>query len=336
MAMLRTYQPTNRLRLEPLEQRRLLAGDVTTNLAANGTLEIRGDDEGNEIVISAALDDEGVAIENSFLITGLNGTTIDGEPGSPGLVVEDVRNIDVRLGDGDDIVQLTDAVVRNNVNIQTGAGNDQAWIGQFEGQAAAEAIALAELPDEFLALDPPAITFGGAVLVRGKLTVGTGDDDDVVAVTDAVVRGDATINAGDGNDQVFITALADLEDGDLATGLANLTTIESDPERGLDVRGRLKVNLGDGDDSLTAFHVNARRGFFIDDPQQDTDFLLSDVDGGNRGVVITHGSNGNGPFGNLGDFFRDLFDRIFGDDDDEDNGPGGLFGGGPFGGLFGR
>ncbi|MCA9238955.1 MAG: hypothetical protein KDA37_02095, partial [Planctomycetales bacterium] len=92
-------------RFETLEQKQLLAGDVTYEVV-NGNLHLLGDAESNEIVITAG------DIEGSYLVQGLNGTTIspaDGGDGSAapvsGFVVEGVtRNVRIDLGDGDDTV----------------------------------------------------------------------------------------------------------------------------------------------------------------------------------------------------------------------------------------
>src|SRR5262249_23631458 len=158
--------------------------------------------DGNEIVISAALDTAGEVIEGSYVVTGLNGTTVNGEADA---TFEDATHISADMGDGDDIVQLTNAVVQGNVNITTGAGLDQVWIGHFPGQATsgeAEAAAVAGI-DAFLALDVPVLPVdAGAVGVGRSLSVSTGDDDDVIAVMDAQVQRDATFTTGDGDDSV--------------------------------------------------------------------------------------------------------------------------------------
>jgi hypothetical protein len=322
-----------RVRPEHLENRLMLAGDVTAEVVGN-TLEIRGDDEANEIVIMTALDENAEPIAGSFVVVGLNGTTINGEAEVDPF--EGARHLDVRLGEGDDVVQLTFAAVAGDVDIRTNAGLDQVWLGQFPGQSIDEGpIPLLEVPDAFLELDPPVFDGPlGTVHVRGDLSVSTGADDDVIAVSDVTVRGNATLETGGGDDQVFILAMNDFMDeaeeavaSALAIDLAE--ALEADPDRGLNVRGRLEVNTGGGDDSLTAFHVHARRGFFINDPQNDTDIQLSDVDGGLRGVVINGPFGGGGPFGDFFDRIRDFFDGLFGGfpGNGNGNGNGGLFGG---------
>jgi len=301
--MIRSLNQTNRLKLEPLENRCLLAGDVTASVVGN-VLQLRGDAEANQVAISAAFDGTGTAIPDSFVITGLTGTTINGLAGSGGanasIVFGGVRGIDARMGDGDDVIQLTNASIRNNVNIQTGMGNDQVWLGAFAGQTGTGTGLGTIVPGlgsfgDFTA--PTLSTNAGPVLIRGNLTVNTGADDDMVAASDVQVNGNATVDAGAGDDQVFLAALNDMTStvaGTPATAVIN----DPNPDQSLLVRGALHVNLGAGVDTLNALHATSRQGFFISDPQRNTNFTLNDVDGGSAGVVITRSptssNNGNG------------------------------------------
>jgi hypothetical protein len=328
--MRRVVQLQDRLRAENLESRCLLAGDVTAVLDGN-TLELVGDDESNQIVISAALDAEGEVIAESYVVTGLDGTTINGAAEA---TFEDVTHVQADLGEGDDLVQMTNTVVQGNVEVETGAGLDQVWIGHFPGQATGDVEALAAAGiDAFLELDVPDLPVdAGAVGVGRNLTVETGDDDDVIAISDVLVERNATLNTGDGDDQVFILAMSDLED-EVALGLSLLPAqLELDPDRGIDVGGKLNIQLGDGADAVTAMHASAEKGIRINDPQTDTELVLSNVDGGRHGVIVNGPGNGNGPggiFDRLRDFFDSLFERF-------NNGFGGMFGFGNGNGLFRR
>jgi hypothetical protein len=212
------------------------------------------------------------------------------------------------------------------VNVETGLGADQVWVGHFPGQNNVVAQLDAGI-GAFLELEVPQLPVdAGAVGVGRHLTIDTGDDDDVVAISDVLVERNATIETGEGDDQVFLLAMSDLEDEvELATLLP--VPLESNPDRGLEVGGKLSIKLGDGSDALTAMNTSAEKGIRIHDPQTDTEFVFANLDGGRHGIVINgpgHGG-GNGPFGGLfrrlNDFFDDLFNRF-------NNGVGG------FGGFF--
>lgn len=327
--MTRAWEFAKRLRTETLEPKRLLAGDVMASLDGN-VLEILGDAEGNEIVISAALDEQGEVIADSFIVTGLDGTTVNGGPDA---TFADVTHIQVDLGEGDDLVQLTDAVVQGNVHVETGAGADQVWIGHFPGQADGGVMPLAAAGiDAFLELEVPDLPVdAGPVGIGRNLFVETGDEADVVAISDALVQRNATINTGDGDDQVFILAASDLED-EVAMGVSLLPTpLEPDADRGLDVGFKLSIKLGDGADAVTMMHTSAHKGIKIHDPQTDTEIVLSNVDGGRRGIRIVnsgHDGDGHDDDGPLGD----VFDRIRSFLEDlRDRFGGGNNGFGPFG-----
>ena len=83
------YRPA----LETLERRDTPAGTVTGSFA-NGTWTLVGDADANDIVISSTLSD-------AFSVSGRNGTVVAGvtDPGG-------VRNIVIKLGAGDDVVEV--------------------------------------------------------------------------------------------------------------------------------------------------------------------------------------------------------------------------------------
>ena len=103
-------QSLRALRFEHLEDKALLAGDVTVAVV-HGALVITGDELGNQIAISSSQE------PGEYLIQGLDGTLLhlaeeDGA-GESELLVTGVRHgIHVDLGEGDDSVSLNNARVR--------------------------------------------------------------------------------------------------------------------------------------------------------------------------------------------------------------------------------
>jgi hypothetical protein len=111
------------LALESLELRQMLAGNVTVSLVG-GNLFVAGDDESNQIAVTAGTE------AGSFNVKGLNGTTVTMAGSSTpapdtGLVVTGVRgHVSVRMADGDDAVEVSNAEFRRGLLVETGAGND--------------------------------------------------------------------------------------------------------------------------------------------------------------------------------------------------------------------
>lgn len=113
---------TCRTRLEPLENRCLLTGDALVAIV-DGELQITGDADDNQIAVSSAFDGE-TRVGNSFVVTGLNGTTINGSAGTDGgdasATFSAVSKIKLSLGDGDDTIQVTDANVQGKLALDAG------------------------------------------------------------------------------------------------------------------------------------------------------------------------------------------------------------------------
>ena len=107
------------LRLEPLEGRALLAGDVTVTLAAN-TLTITGDASANIVEITPG------AGVGEYVITGLNNTIING----PSLIVDPFNLIEVDLEGGSDVFRIrglspnNKIVITGDINIENDDGNN--------------------------------------------------------------------------------------------------------------------------------------------------------------------------------------------------------------------
>ena len=104
-----TRRSTRRLDVESLEQRELLAGDVTA-FVSRGDLVVLGDNDSNNLTITE--------VGGTFTLTGI-GTTINGMAAAqnfPG-VTDDVR---IYLRNGEDAVTLDDVDVPDDLLINGG------------------------------------------------------------------------------------------------------------------------------------------------------------------------------------------------------------------------
>ncbi len=208
-------------KFEALEARQLLAGDVLVNVVG-GNLRIEGDADANKIMITSG------AEAGSFVVTGLDGTTLEGA--TDPIAVAGVRNIRVNLGEGDDLAAVVGANVRGNVSIQTGAGADRVLVGTGAGAT------------ELAGMLPADVS----VNVRGVLRIDTNGGLDQVAVDDAVA-GLLSVDSGEDNDVVSLGSTAPL--GDSAARLA--------------VGHGVHVNLGAGNDELNIDQLSTRGGIVV-------------------------------------------------------------------------
>ncbi len=97
-----------KLRFESLENRQMMAGDVTAAVAG-GVLTITGDTAANDISLLPT------GIANTFLVRGNNGTTVNMAAGF--LAVGVTSDVTIDLDDGDDILSVNNVVLPANLNI---------------------------------------------------------------------------------------------------------------------------------------------------------------------------------------------------------------------------
>ncbi|HVV98945.1 MAG TPA: hypothetical protein VHB77_01325, partial [Planctomycetaceae bacterium] len=102
-----------RLGLESLEDRRLLAGDITASLAA-GSLTLVGGSADDSLVITQSS-------TGDLVVTGLNGTTINGKTEYTAKVL---HNLTIRTNDGNDSITIQGAAIPGDLTINTGNGDD--------------------------------------------------------------------------------------------------------------------------------------------------------------------------------------------------------------------
>lgn len=217
-------KPNNaNLRMESLEKRNLMAGDVTVNVL-DGNLLISGDQKANGIELTST------AVEGQFIVTGIDAggspTSVNGD--STPLVVEGVdRNVLVRMGNGDDRLVAPNLDIEGRMLVRMGAGDDHVRIGAAEADEAVVDI------DKGL-----------------YLHLGTGDDQ--AAISNVRTRR-MRIGGGAGNDRVGVHH-AVVEHTMHLSGRAGDDEIRVD---GVHAR-RLAIHGGSGEDSANVTHALAR------------------------------------------------------------------------------
>ena len=123
----RSYLPKKpselQLNCEPLESRRMLAGNVTISQNAAGDFTIKGDGQSNFVAISA--DSNGhLFIQGANTIVRYNGVSSNAHliPLSTAYTLP--RHLKIRSGGGDDIIAVDRLTIRNNVDASLGSGDD--------------------------------------------------------------------------------------------------------------------------------------------------------------------------------------------------------------------
>lgn len=219
-------KPMRALRFESLEQKQLLAGDVTVSVV-QGVLTLQGDELANQVAVSSGEE------PGSFIIRGLDDTQIilgDAEPASE-VRVEGVRALGARLGDGDDVLRIQDASIRGNVLIGMGEGNDHVAVGVGPVSAPSEAN------------DSVSVKLGS------NLVINTADGNDVVTVINTSARGGLSITTGAGDDAVQIARPQS----------TSPEAAETENEYAVNFRRGVIVGLGDGDDTLNVFQLRGNQ-----------------------------------------------------------------------------
>ena len=169
------------LRLECLERRLPLAGNVTAELSGS-TLRLAGDNLANDVVVASAAG-------GRIAVIGLN-TTINGGPAAF-VTNKAVRSIFANLDGGDDAVGFGNKAAdyagqRQFTMLATGPSS--AWLGEQEPPAPFDVGALQAMIDEVV---------GGVATfsIPGSLTVMTGDGNDAFGIS-GNLGGSIIVNLG--------------------------------------------------------------------------------------------------------------------------------------------
>ena len=286
------------LSFESLESKQMLAGDVMVNVE-DGNLAIFGDAESNQIAISSG-EQPGV-----YIIRGLDGTTITSPDGegttTSGLLrVEGVDgNVNIRMGEGDDTVNINDAQFAGNVNIGTGAGEDTVRVGVRPdgpppGPGDEPTVTVdGENPEPELPLIEP------DVAIRGRLRIGTGSENDTVAVDNTNIGRNLAVSSGEGNDIVRVGQpdgpIDGPADGPIDEPLPPAEEVAATPSQDqtpntaqVRVRGATHIHLGAGEDALNVNDLNTRL-LHVNGGADSDRIVISDT---RAGLVNIHGGRG--------------------------------------------
>ncbi len=165
----------SRLRLESLEKRLLMAGDVTVSVSG-GVLTVRGDANPNSIQIS------GTGVAGQYLISGfvddtLNLPTTVNHGAAPVLVTGVTGDVIINLGNGNDELGIDNAVVAGNLIINDDGGANFLELGQH------------------------------SLLVNKDVVVNTAGNGDQTILEEGIFTvGNHTVTTGGGNDYLNLIA----------------------------------------------------------------------------------------------------------------------------------
>ena len=230
-------------RFEPLESRRLFAGDVSVFLDRSGNLIVRGDGAANGILVDKAGEFSIAGVDAGGAPTRVNGVA-NGDVRLPVTGEGDVR---LYLGGGDDVVDVgtrTDSVdFPDDLEIYAGDGDDR-------------------------------VTTIGDTNIADDLEIASGAGNDNIRVISTEIEDDLSVLAGDGDDTVQVygsfadDVLIATGAGRDAVGIWFVDVLGSRVFGPVHIRGGTLIDLGGDDDVLAlvdsdfdgAFHANGAGG----------------------------------------------------------------------------
>jgi hypothetical protein len=195
-----------RLGFEALEERTVLAGDVTAVIVGD-VLQITGDGDGNQIVVKQT--------ESGYVVTPVEGsdTMVTSEGPFSGVT----GGIYIDLEGGDDYVELRSDIsdaLAGDITIDMGAGGDTVIV---QGTDPVDRLDLAGSLDIDTGADDDQV-FVLFLTVGGSLNVTTGDGFDVVSGTIGEVQGDLDVRVGEGVQNVVDFESFDVHGDVIAVG----------------------------------------------------------------------------------------------------------------------
>lgn len=257
--MSRKFIHRRRLSVECLENRSLLAGDITATLV-DGTLYLTGDDQDNDLQITQTVFNSGGTWNGVTL--GVSGASRSGEitttvNGGAGEEFEGVKNgVVIKLGRGDDFFLVNGGSksrkpnLPGNVYVSGGPGNDD--LRMYIRNNTKVAVHGSWGQDNIL--------ISGSTLNRLTLNTnsqgGTGSNvEDVIDVRATTAKGAVIINGGVGNDDVTVRARCIFDGpviGDLGEGRDSFRFSAPSEDRTPTLNGPFMLNTGSGIDAVRA------------------------------------------------------------------------------------
>jgi hypothetical protein len=270
-----------RARIEALEPRQLLAGDVSVSVV-EGNLIVEGDELENQVAITAGPE------PGAYIVRGLDGTNIvqspapaEGMPPVSEVVVTGVTGgARIGLGAGDDRLVLANVGFRGGVSVRMGEGNDGVAIG----------LRPVPMPNAQPASLPP-MDAPGSVRIGGPLNIGTGEGNDRVQIDQAGIGGQLHVETGMGDD---VVRLGHAPPPPAEMPPATLAESAKPPEMqpALRVARGINVDLGAGHDELIADAVMAQHGLSINGGEGNDSLHAHHV--GSGGPLMLLGGGGDG------------------------------------------
>lgn len=233
-----TTARTKSLRVESLESRQMMAGDVNA-FAINRILYINGDVAANGI----ALVDGGNGDFNLVgLIQGGSATTINGSANSQ--VFTKIRDVVITMGKGDDAVAVSGITIKGNLYLAVSQGNDAIGLGDF-----ADTGLFDNAVDALL----------GSLTVQKSMIVSADDGNDTVLARALAVEKSFILTTGEGDDTVSF-------DTNGVAGVSSLKGVTVSTAGGADtvslnamtVAKGLTVETGTENDEVTISNTTAK------------------------------------------------------------------------------
>lgn len=268
-------KPKSRLMVEPLENRNLLAGNVSA-FVSDGNLFINGDGAANTISVES----NGV---NVIQVRGI-GTNVNGSATVKNFNV--TGSVNITMNGGADVVRVTNLVVSSDLNVRMGEGANEIYTGR---PSAGDNVKFGSLPS-------------GPLFVQGNTSILSGSGNDRLFQSDTHVQGTGTVRldsgvdqiqmdrpAGSGanveyggflnlipgghNDSVNITGLV-VDDNMAISDPGGATTVSINS---MDVHGTLTVTTQASIDSVTIQNTNVRNVLAVVSGGGDDDLSLSAI-----------------------------------------------------------
>lgn len=246
---------TRRLTVEGLEQRQLMAGDVTVAVDIGRILTLTGDGNDNGIVITT----QGKLTQVVGLEHGGSMTTVNGDHR---LTFKNIRQVVVNFGSGDDALAVTNTTLVGSLTVQTGDGDDLVGIGDFDNERIEHAFGLTFAEHWIHENVEPLL---GALTVKRDVSIDLGDGENELRGRATTIGRNLSVTSGVDHDIVHLEG----------SGISGESGYFPGVKTGLDTT----ISTGDGDDWITLDRYVARNLTISSDADHDrihlTDLAIS-------------------------------------------------------------